>query len=310
MNKKIKIIVLTLLMATILIPNMVFAKENIKKKVEKKFTIDISNPDKKNMKKDNEFKVEVKKRENKELIKKEENTKNSKNINSEKELKKEDLNEALEKAKSEIQQYMTKPAKAKGTVTKNVGVDNKDYPIRKEIVNKSILESGVDTTNKIKKEVTEKLLERPMADKLQFVTFKTKTGKVFHLIIDHDKSNENVQLLTEVSEEDLLNMILTKDENIKKKIYKQEPKKEVDKKEEVTPIKKEQKEEKSDMGIYLIIGLVIFLVLGVGYYFKVIKVKDEEDLLDEEMEEDNFFSEAEEVDEYEEKEKLENMEDK
>lgn len=41
----------------------------------------------------------------------------------------------------------------------------------------------------------------------QFISFKTKSGKVFHLIIDHSKSGDNVQMLTEVSEQDLLNLI-------------------------------------------------------------------------------------------------------
>lgn len=41
----------------------------------------------------------------------------------------------------------------------------------------------------------------------QFITFETKSGKVFHLIIDHSKPDNNVQMLTEVSEQDLLNLI-------------------------------------------------------------------------------------------------------
>ena len=40
---------------------------------------------------------------------------------------------------------------------------------------------------------------------MQFVTFSTASGKVFYLVIDHDKTTENVFLLTEVGEYDLLN---------------------------------------------------------------------------------------------------------
>jgi hypothetical protein len=40
----------------------------------------------------------------------------------------------------------------------------------------------------------------------QFATFKTASGKVFYLIIDHDKATDNVYLLTEVGENDLLNL--------------------------------------------------------------------------------------------------------
>ena len=41
----------------------------------------------------------------------------------------------------------------------------------------------------------------------QFITFTTKSGKTFHLIVDHEKASQNVFLLTEVGEQDLLNMI-------------------------------------------------------------------------------------------------------
>ena len=41
----------------------------------------------------------------------------------------------------------------------------------------------------------------------QFMAFKTDSGKIFYLIIDHDKTNDNVYLLTEVGENDLLNFV-------------------------------------------------------------------------------------------------------
>lgn len=41
----------------------------------------------------------------------------------------------------------------------------------------------------------------------QFITFKTKSGKEFHIIIDHGRDGDNVRMLTEVSEQDLLNLI-------------------------------------------------------------------------------------------------------
>ncbi len=40
---------------------------------------------------------------------------------------------------------------------------------------------------------------------------RLKTAKVFHLVINHDEENENVMLLTEVSEDDLLNMVEKKE---------------------------------------------------------------------------------------------------
>ena len=45
------------------------------------------------------------------------------------------------------------------------------------------------------------------ADARQFVTLQLKNGKTFHLIINHDEDRRECKLLTEVSEDDLLNMV-------------------------------------------------------------------------------------------------------
>ncbi|MBS4890270.1 MAG: DUF4366 domain-containing protein, partial [Anaerococcus vaginalis] len=159
------------------------------------------------------------------------------------------------------------PLKARGTVTENKDNANKDYPIH----------HGDSSDNK----------ETDMysADARQFVTFTTKNGKTFHLIINHDEDSENVMLLTEVSEDDLLNMV-EKKEAPKQEITKEEPKKE-----EPKPVKKE---ESSNMGTYLILILVVAGALGAGYYFKVVKKKEDKELEGFEEEDDDFFSEAEE----------------
>ena len=157
------------------------------------------------------------------------------------------------------------PSKARGTVTENKDNANKDYPIH----------HGDDKENKE--------TDKYSADARQFITFQTKNGKTFHLIINHDEDSENVMLLTEVSEDDLLNMVE------KKEAPKQEVAKEELIKEEVKP---EKKEEKSNLGTYIILLLVIGGALGAGYYFKVVKKKEDKEL--EALEEDDdFFSEAE-----------------
>ena len=122
------------------------------------------------------------------------------------------------------------------------------------------------------------------ADARQFITFQTKNGKTFHLIINHDETQENVMLLTEVSEDDLLNMV-EKKEAPKQEISKEEPTKE--------EVKPEKKEEKSNLGTYIILLLVIGGALGAGYYFKVVKKKEDKELESLEEEDDDFFSEAE-----------------
>ena len=160
------------------------------------------------------------------------------------------------------------PSKARGTVTENKDNANKDYPIH----------NG-----------DEKEIDMYSADARQFITFQTKNGKTFHLIINHDEDSENVMLLTEVSEDDLLNMVE------KKETPKQEITKEESVKEEVKP---EKKEEKSDLGTSILLALVVAGALGGGYYFKVIKKKEKEELENLE-EDDDFFSEAEEYEDSE-----------
>lgn len=158
----------------------------------------------------------------------------------------------------------TPPSKARGTVTENKDNANKDYPIH----------NGEDKSN-----------SDYSADARQFITFTTKNGKVFHLVINHDEESENVMLLTEVSEDDLLNMV-EKKEVPKKDVVKEEF---VD--EEVIPVKQEE----SDMGTYIIIALAILGALGAGYYLKVVKKKEKEEVEAlENDDDDNFFSEVDE----------------
>lgn len=158
------------------------------------------------------------------------------------------------------------PSKARGTVTENKDNANKDYPIH----------HGNDKENKE--------IDKYSADARQFITFQTKNGKTFHLIINHDEDSENVMLLTEVSEDDLLN-IVEKKEAPKQEITKEEPTKE--------EVKPEKKEEKGNLGTYIILLLVIGGALGAGYYFKVLKKKEDKELEALEEEDDDFFSESE-----------------
>ena len=173
------------------------------------------------------------------------------------------------------------PSKARASVTENKDNANKDYPIH-------------HNSDKENKET-----DKYSADARQFITFKTKNGKTFHLIINHDEQGENVMLLTEVSEDDLLNMVEAKEKP--KEVVKEEPIKD-EAKEETKP---EKKEEKSSTGTYILLALVTLGALGAGYYFKIAKKKEDKEL--EALEEDDdFFSEAE-VNEEMENEEVENQ---
>lgn len=158
------------------------------------------------------------------------------------------------------------PSKARGSITENKDNANKEYPIH----------HGDSSDNKE--------TDQYSADTRQFITFQTKNGKTFHLIINHDEDSENVILLTEVSEDDLLNMV-EKKEAPKQEVVKEEPVKE--------EVKPEKKDEKSNLGTYIILLLVVGGALGAGYYFKVVKKKEDKELEALEEEDDDFFSEAE-----------------
>ena len=157
--------------------------------------------------------------------------------------------------------------KARGSVIENVDRNGKD-----------ITPSGD----------TEKDKENPV-DVRQFLTFQTKSGKTMHLIVDHSSNQDNVRLLTEVGEQDLLNMIESEDKNT---IKVEEPKKEEVKKEEpkTVPVKEEKK---SGIGSFLIVVLVIGGVVGAGYYFKVVKAKEDKMLEDFEEDDEDYISESE-----------------
>ena len=158
------------------------------------------------------------------------------------------------------------PSKTRASVTENEDNANKEYPIH----------HGDSSDNKE--------TDKYSADARQFITFQTKNGKTFYLIINHDEDSENVMLLTEVSEDDLLNMV-EKKEAPKQEVVKEEPVKE--------EVKPEKKDEKSNLGTYIILLLVVGGALGAGYYFKVVKKKEDKELEALEEEDDDFFSEAE-----------------
>ena len=157
-----------------------------------------------------------------------------------------------------------------GTVIENVGTDNKEYPVKE----------STENTNRIK------------SDSRQFITFKTKDEKMFYLIIDHDKEQDNVKLLTDVKESDLESLVKEKD---KTSVVKQdEVQVNLDKSNETfkqEEIKKEEPETKSSLGSYIILGGIVLVIIGIGYYFKVVKPKKDKEKYNEEEEEDDFFSE-------------------
>ena len=115
----------------------------------------------------------------------------------------------------------------------------------------------------------------------EFYTIKTKSDKVFYLIVDKDKTDENVYLLKEVGENDLLNftdtnmVTLPQNQAIAESALPLETEKITEIPEpEVTiiPEEKEEPEKKSNnSGTILLMLLVLAGVCGAYYYWKFMK---------------------------------------
>lgn len=149
------------------------------------------------------------------------------------------------------------------------------------------------------------------SEQKEFYTVKTKSGKVFYIIVDKSKTDNNVYLLTEVSEQDLLNFVEI-DEEQANSIIKQPELEEPKEKEETTTdnelvnkdVDKENEEENNNSTSYIFYVIVVLVAVGVGYYFKIYKPKQEEstdsedwfeddelledDMLEEDLLEDDF----------------------
>ena len=150
----------------------------------------------------------------------------------------------------------------------------------------------------------------------EFYTISTKSGKIFYLIIDNSKSQDNVYFLTEVSEKDLMNFTLSDSVTLPEvdTVYAEPEKKVEEEKPETTETAEKDKveddiqmpEDKSPFGTYLLIALVAVGAAAGGYYFKVYKPKheydDEDEMEEDEDESEDSESEKREVDDADEQE--------
>ncbi len=161
----------------------------------------------------------------------------------------------------------------------------------------------------------------------EFYTIQAASGKVFYLIIDRDGEEEVVYFLTEITENDLLNVTTNNSETLPKNSaalesqipvtesalpnnntdyeetkevetpventedeVSEEPAEEEATEEEVEPVKS------NPLVGYLIMGIFGVGIIGVAYYFKVVKKKQDGDFVEDEdeEEEDEYESDSEE----------------
>lgn len=161
----------------------------------------------------------------------------------------------------------------------------------------------------------------------EFYTIRTKSGKIFYLIVDMDKTDDNVYLLTEVGENDLLNftdsdtVTLPQNQAVMESSL---PLEIVDQEPETEPEEKEPEEEakpaertRNNSGTILLMVLALVGVGGGYYFLKFVRGKkesfeyDDEDEDEEETayEEEDTETEPEEDTGEEEPEKEDSLED-
>ena len=144
----------------------------------------------------------------------------------------------------------------------------------------------------------------------EFYTIQTASEKVFYLVIDRDGEEEVVYFLTEVTENDLLNVTADNSETLPKNSAalesaipvtegalpnnngeeqkKEEPTEEAteDGEEENTEEPEAEPVGENPAATYIILGIAAVAVIGGSYYFKVVRGKKEE-FLDEDDDEDD-----------------------
>ena len=167
-------------------------------------------------------------------------------------------------------------------------------------------------------ERTEELTENPMTEKeenpltpdgnatlvdqasdkdgKEFYTFTSPAGNQFFLIIDKQRSDNNVYFLDYVTEKDLISLAKKDKENpliteIPEPETKQPEPEIKEEKPEEKPVEEETSEKKqSNAGMVLILLLVTVGVGIVAYYFKILKPKQELEAADD-FEEIEFLTE-------------------
>ena len=223
---------------------------------------------------------------------------------------KEDGNEKNPAEQLPVNAQATKPSSATAQVTEHTKTDSDGNTVsenslaeqKKQAMAEAAASEGKEESGEKEKSETGK----------EFYTIQTASEKVFYLIIDRDGEEEMVYFLTEVTENDLLNVTADNSETLPKNSAalesaipvtegalpnnNGEQEKEEETAEELTEDGEEENTEESEpepektgenpMATYIILGIVAVAAIGGGYYFKVVRKKKEEFLDEDDDEED------------------------
>ena len=220
----------------------------------------------------------------------------------------------------------TKPSSATAQVTEHTKTDSDGNTVSENSPAEQKKQAMAEAASSEKKEESGEK-EKSETGK-EFYTIQTASEKVFYLIIDRDGEEEVVYFLTEVTENDLLNVTADNSDTLPQNSAalesaipvtegalpnnngeqetEEEPTEEAaeDGEGENTeePEPEPEKTEENPAATYIILGIVAVAAIGGGYYFKVAKKKKEEFIDEDDDEED-------EEEEYDDNEENEDSED-
>ena len=219
----------------------------------------------------------------------------------------------------------TKPSSATAQVTEHTKTDSDGNTVSENSLAEQKKQAMAEASASEKKEESGEK-EKSETGK-EFYTIQTASEKVFYLIIDRDGEEEVVYFLTEVTENDLLNVTADNSDTLPQNSAalefaipvtegalpnnngeqetEEEPAEEAAEDGEENTEEPEPEPEKTGenpAATYIILGIVAVAAIGGGYYFKVAKKRKEEFLDEDDDEED-------EEEEYDDDEKNEDAED-
>ncbi len=209
----------------------------------------------------------------------------------------------------------TKPGNATATVTEHTRTDSDGNTISQTPEEQKKEEfAKADAAEKAESGDTEK--EQSGQGK-EFYTIQTASDKVFYLIIDRDGEEEMVYFLTEITENDLLNVTSDNSETLPKNSaalesaiptgegalpnnngempedtqQAEEDTEDVENTEDVEGTEETEPEEKAEepnpVISYILMGALAIAFIGGAYYFKVVRKKKEDFIEDEDEDEED-----------------------
>ena len=204
----------------------------------------------------------------------------------------------------------TKPGNATAIVTEHTKTDSNGNTTSQMSAAEQKKQAMAEADKAEKEELGQEKEEAEQGK--EFYTIQTATDKVFYLIIDRDGEQEMVYFLTEITENDLLNVTSDNSETLPKNsaalesaipvtdgalpnnntepLEEPEQTEEVEGTEENTEETEQEPEEKAEpnpMISYVLIGGLAVAFIGGAYYFKVVRKKKEDFIEDEDEDEED-----------------------